>query len=69
MAAAVRADGNLGVGELLDLFCVLVAGGAFVFVERHDFFLAVVFPVYGSGLRSNDNDKGADKDEKQTPFG
>ena len=36
MAAAVRADGDLGVGELLDLFGVLVAGGAFVFVERHD---------------------------------
>ncbi len=36
MAAAVRADGDLGVGELLDLFSVLVAGGAFVFVERHD---------------------------------
>ena len=36
LAAAVRADGDLGIGELLDLFCVLVAGGAFVFVERHD---------------------------------
>jgi hypothetical protein len=35
--AAVRADGDLGVGELLDFLCVLVAGGAFVFVERHDF--------------------------------
>ncbi len=36
MTAAVRADGDLGVGELLDLFSVLVAGSAFVFVERHD---------------------------------
>ena len=33
------ADCDLGVGELLDLFSVLVAGGAFVFVERHGFFL------------------------------
>lgn len=39
MAAAVRADGDLGIRELLDLFSVLVAGGAFVFVKRHDFFL------------------------------
>jgi hypothetical protein len=39
MAAAVRADGDLRVGELLDFLSVLVASGAFVFVERHDFFL------------------------------
>jgi hypothetical protein len=39
MAAAAWADGNLGIRKLLDLFSVLVAGGAFVFVERHDFFL------------------------------
>ena len=31
----MRADRYLGVGELLNLFSVLVAGGAFVFVERH----------------------------------
>ena len=37
MAAAVGADGDLGVGELLDLFSVLMADGAFVFVERHGF--------------------------------
>ena len=35
----MRADGDLGVGELLDLFSVLVAGSAFVLVERHRFFL------------------------------
>ena len=45
MAAAVRADGDLGVGELLDLFCVSVAGGALVFVERHDFFLCFQLTV------------------------
>jgi hypothetical protein len=40
MPRAVRADGDLGVGELLDFLSVLVAGGAFVFVKRHrfDFF-------------------------------
>ncbi len=36
MARAMRADGDLGVGELLNFFNVLVAGGAFVLVERHD---------------------------------
>jgi hypothetical protein len=35
MTATVRADRDLGVGKLLDLLGVLVAGGAFVFVERH----------------------------------
>jgi hypothetical protein len=39
MTAAVWTEGDLGVGELLDLFSVLVASGAFVFVEGHDFFL------------------------------
>jgi len=34
----VRAEGDLRIGELLDLFRVLVAGSAFVFVERHDIF-------------------------------
>ncbi len=44
MAAAVWADGDLGVRELLDLFGVLVARGAFVFVERHG-FLVLVSPI------------------------
>ena len=35
-AAAMRAYGDLGIRELLDLFSVLVAVDAFVFVERHD---------------------------------
>jgi hypothetical protein len=39
MSAAVRADGDLRIGKLLNLFCVLVTVGAFVFVERHGFFL------------------------------
>jgi hypothetical protein len=34
-AAALGADGDLGVRELLDLLGALMAGGAFVFVERH----------------------------------
>lgn len=45
LAAAVRADGDLGIRELLDLFCVFVADGAFVFVERHDFFLCFQLTV------------------------
>jgi hypothetical protein len=44
MAATVRADRDLGVGKLLDLFGVLVAGGAFVFVERH--VVLSLFPDY-----------------------
>jgi hypothetical protein len=35
MAAAVGADGDLGIGEFLDLFSAFVALGAFVFVKRH----------------------------------
>ena len=38
-AAAVGAEGNLGVGKLLNLFSVLVAGGAFVLIKRHDCLL------------------------------
>jgi len=38
-ASAVRALGDLPVGELLDLFRVLFALLAFVFVERHRCFL------------------------------
>ena len=45
-AAAVGADGDLGVGELLDFFCVLVAGGAFVFVKRHVLFFLDLFSVH-----------------------
>ena len=41
MAAAVRAYGDLGIRELLDLFGVLLARGAFVFVERHGFLVLV----------------------------
>lgn len=37
MAAAMGADGDFRVGELLDFFCAFVARGAFVFVERHGF--------------------------------
>jgi hypothetical protein len=35
VSAAVWADGDLGIRELLDFFCVLVALSAFVFVEGH----------------------------------
>jgi hypothetical protein len=35
MPAAMRACCDLGVGEFLDLFCALMALGAFVFVKGH----------------------------------
>ena len=38
-AAAVRADRDLRVRELLDLFDEFLAGDTFVFVKRHDEFL------------------------------
>ena len=41
--AAVRADGDLGIREFLDFLCVLVAGGAFVFVERHEFLSLSIY--------------------------
>ena len=47
------ADGDLGVGELLDLFSVLVAGGAFVFVERHGFSFSVSY-LLGCRMRLED---------------
>lgn len=47
----MRADGDLGVGELLDLFSVLVAGGAFVFVKRHWFSLFLAYLVAGRSVR------------------
>ena len=36
------ADGDLGVGELLDLFGTAMAGRAFVLVKRHVGFLSPV---------------------------
>ena len=48
MTAAVRADGDLGVRELLDLFSVLMAGRAFVFVERHG-FLSLFLTYWDAG--------------------
>ena len=49
LAAAMGADSDLGVRELLDLFGVLVAGRAFVFVKRHECpvfsCLALVYPL------------------------
>ena len=39
LSATVRADRDLGVGELLNVFGVLVALLAFVFVKRHGEFL------------------------------
>jgi hypothetical protein len=38
-SAAVRADGDFRVGELLDMFRVFFAFLAFVLVKRHDCFL------------------------------
>ena len=44
-ASAARALGDLGVGEFLDLFRVLFALLAFIFVKRHSQFPYIVFTV------------------------
>ncbi len=53
MSAAVRANGDLRVRELLDLFCALVALGAFIFVKWHgcNSFLTYKLIVFGATRR------------------
>ena len=44
-AFAERAFRDLRIGELLDMFCVLFALLAFIFVKRHSQFPYIVFTV------------------------